>query len=82
MDLDRDTVVWQWRQLQTMAEHAQLRALLKSSESPISVEEIAACVAEIGVVIGDPMWCGHAEVSKASLKRWHNVLFRLKECLK
>jgi hypothetical protein len=78
--MDAATVVWQWRQLQIMAESAQLRALLRQN-SGVTLEEIAAAVAEIGTVIGDPMWCGHAEVSKESLKRWHNVLFRIKNSL-
>jgi hypothetical protein len=73
--MDKETLLWQWRQLQIMAEHAQLRLLLRSNG--VTKEEIAEAVAELGTVIGDPMWCAHAEVSKVALKRWHNVLHRI-----
>jgi hypothetical protein len=29
---------------------------------------------EIGRCIADPMWAAHAEVSKRTLKRWHQAI--------
>jgi hypothetical protein len=29
---------------------------------------------ELGRTIADPMWNGHAEVSKRALKRWHEAI--------
>jgi len=59
-----------------MAERARLRVGLASQSEPITKSELIAIRDEIGTVIGDPMWCAHAEVSKMALKRWHNLLYR------
>lgn len=40
----------------------------------MNVEQIKKMMSEISACIADPMGADHAEVSKASLERWHKTL--------
>src|ERR1700743_1324695 len=41
---------------------------------PSMVGILSLLRAELGYLIGDPMWAAHCEVSKTSLKKWHRHL--------